>query len=68
MVFNAAETPADHFASVRGINSESAVVNSTYYTLQGVQLPAAPENNGLYIRLDRLENGETISSKTIIKK
>lgn len=68
MVFNAAETPADHFASVRGITSESAVVNSTYYTLQGVQLPAAPENNGLYIRLDRLENGETISSKTIIKK
>ena len=68
MVFNAAETPVDHFAGVRGIASESAVVNSTYYTLQGVQLPTAPENDGLYIRLDRLENGQTVSNKTIIKK
>lgn len=68
MVFNSEETYVNPPAGIDNLNSDNCIVESTYYTLQGVQLPAEPENNGLYIRQDRLENGKTITNKTIIKK
>lgn len=68
VVFNAEQTSADTFAGVGNISAQDEIVKTTYYTLQGVQLPAEPEDNGIYIRQELLQSGNTITNKTLINR
>lgn len=68
VVFNANESPLGAITAIDEVNNDSDVVESIYYTLQGIALPGEPENDGIYIRQDRHSNGTISTIKTLIKQ
>jgi hypothetical protein len=62
------DIPADDITGVAEIDSDSNVVRTEYYTLQGVSVGAEVPAPGLYVKVVTLSNGERRSQQVAVRR
>jgi hypothetical protein len=62
------DIPADDITGVAEIDSDSNVVRTEYYTLQGVSVGAEVPAPGLYVKVVTLSNGEHRSQQVAVRR
>lgn len=56
---------AESTSAINTIDADSQIVSTVWYNLQGMRV--SPDTKGVVLRVDTLESGRTVTTKTIVK-
>lgn len=60
-----AAVKAESTSAINTIDADSQIVSTVWYNLQGMRV--SPDTKGVVLRVDTLESGRTVTTKTIVK-